>query len=124
MLFARIVAIAALAMPAAAGLAQENSPPPDPVNPANPANPAATVPGTVYQSAFRDYLPYRPSEEPPAKIWRAANETVKEVGGHGAHGTEAVMPQSSAPASSTVDSKPVLPKPAAVDHSMHRHEGK
>lgn len=38
------------------------------------------LPSSGYRSSFADYRPFAPDE--PMKDWRAANEAVREAGGH------------------------------------------
>ena len=38
------------------------------------------LPSSGYRSSFADYRPFAPDE--PMKDWRAANEEVREAGGH------------------------------------------
>ena len=54
--------------------------------PANPADPAATVAPTVYTPAAAGYS-QAPQDDAmtPDKAWRAANDTVAGVPGHGGH---------------------------------------
>ena len=47
---------------------------------AKPAAKARPEEARGYDSAFADYRPFDPQE--PAKPWRAANEEVREAGGH------------------------------------------
>lgn len=46
---------------------------------AAPAVPNAAAP-SKYESAFADYRPFTPQE--PPKGWRAANDEVRDAGGH------------------------------------------
>ena len=66
-----------------AGAAPKDAPASMPKAGASAAQPAAKArPGVApgYDSAFADYRPFDPQE--PAKPWRAANEEVREAGGH------------------------------------------
>jgi len=78
-------ALAAAQLPATAG-AQAGSPhaghgmkPPAEAKAAAAASPG-TPAGSRYASPFADYRPFTPQE--PPKGWRAANDEVREVGGH------------------------------------------
>lgn len=86
-----------LALAAGAALAQAR---PD------PSDPKAAVKDRPYESAFKDYRPYRDSE---AGRWREANEEVGRLGGHQGH-----VPQ--APSSAKPGAKP----PAGGAHGSHR----
>lgn len=86
MKFAVVALAAALWVPAAAAQATHHHPEPKKPQaqrpapaPAEPRAPAARGGGT-FRSAFEDYRPFPPDE--PLKDWRAANEEVKEAGGH------------------------------------------
>ena len=46
---------------------------------ADPAHSGARVPEIKYESAFRNYVPYR---EQPLATWREINDEVGRVGGH------------------------------------------
>ncbi|HET9663512.1 MAG TPA: hypothetical protein VFP00_04725 [Burkholderiales bacterium] len=46
---------------------------------ADPAHSGARVPEIKYESAFRNYVPYR---EQPLATWREVNDEVGRVGGH------------------------------------------
>lgn len=45
-------------------------------------DPSARVPPVAYRSVFSDYRPF--AEQEPAS-WRALNEEVRRLGGHGGH---------------------------------------
>jgi hypothetical protein len=77
--------------------------------PADPANAAATVPSVQYRSAFSDYRTTQDSQEMPDKAWRAANELMEKLGGHGGHITSATEPPA-------VPSTGQMPPP-----NMHKH---
>jgi hypothetical protein len=46
----------------------------------SPPRPVPAAAPRAYASPFADYRPFDPKE--PAKPWRAANEEVREAGGH------------------------------------------
>lgn len=87
---------------------------------AKPARPApldakAAVPPVVYRSAFEGY---RPLADQAVTPWKAANDTVKEIGGWQAYAREAQG------GGSDKDPKPAVPpstKPAApAGHEGHK----
>lgn len=73
MKFALSIALAASAMLPPAAFAESPQ--------AGPADPAAAVPTPTYQSAFRDYQPWKDAQESPAKTWRAMNDGVAQSAG-------------------------------------------
>jgi hypothetical protein len=78
MLHVRWMAIATLVATPFSVAAQENSTPKDPVNPAE-ASPLR------YESAFAGYQPMPEEKEVDSEAWRAANNEVAALGGHGGH---------------------------------------
>lgn len=88
----RVVAGLAAAMALQAGFALAQATPPSHAGhhgkaPAPKSPPAAKQSGqaksgaaAAYDSPFLDYRPFDPQE--PAKPWRAANEEVRDAGGH------------------------------------------
>lgn len=91
-------ALAALAAASAANA--QNAARPD------PADPRAATKSRPYESAFKDYRPYREAE---VARWREANEEMGRLGGHQGH-----LPQAAGTA------KPG-PKPAAGGgHGSHK----
>lgn len=87
---------------------------------ADPADPGAAVPPTKYESATRDYQPWKDLQESPAKTWRAMNDGVTQD----ASGMEGMgdIPGGAAmetPANKNQSSS--IPMPAS--HHMH-HKGK
>lgn len=49
-------------------------------NPRSSKTPTKVDEGSAYRSPFADYRAFTPQE--PAKDWRAANDEVRDVGGH------------------------------------------
>jgi hypothetical protein len=73
MKFALPIALAMSAMLSSAAFAESTQ--------ADPADPAAAVPALKYESAFRDYQPWKDAQESPAKTWRAMNDEVGQPAG-------------------------------------------
>ena len=69
----------------------------------DPSDPKAAVKDRPYESAFKDYRPYR---EPEVARWREANEEMGRIGGHVGH----VPGQGAGQAA---------PKPATPAHKGH-----
>lgn len=54
-----------------------------------PDDPNLKVPPLVYRSALQDYRPMADEEKTPDKVWRSANEDLRQLGGHAGHVKEA-----------------------------------
>jgi hypothetical protein len=74
----------------------------------DPRAPEVRVPAATYESAFRDYRPYREQE---LASWREVNEEVARVGGH-----IGVMKNAGKPDKPQKDEKPA----AGAHQGMHR----
>ena len=96
--------------------------------PTEPSHAGARVPETKYDSAFRNYAPYR---EQPLAPWRDVNDEVGRVGGHigmfgGGHGGHAggkpsPQPQAGAPAANPKEATGQLPAHGAPAGSGKAH---
>ncbi|QAU33325.1 hypothetical protein [Janthinobacterium sp. 17J80-10] len=77
----------------------------------NPRNANAPVPAPAYNPAFNNYRSMADEQPAPDTTWRAANDEVGRLGGHGGHarGDADVAPATSAPAKT------------APMHQGHRH---
>lgn len=84
----------AVTLPLLAAAQERNVPP-------SPDDPNLKLPLPVYQSVVRDYRPAAADEaKTPDKIWRNANEDMRQLGGYAEHVKEAAgMPEDIAPAS-------------------------
>ena len=92
------IALAALAASSAGAQAPER---PD------VADPKAATPPASYESAFKDYKPYK---DPEIVRWREVNDNVGRLNGHVGH----VAPQAGPAA------KPGAKPPAAAGHGAHK----
>lgn len=93
---------------------------------ADPADPKANVPPTTYVSAMQTAP--AASSESPDKVWKQANEQVKEQGGHAGHDTSASAHSEHAAPASNQHAHHQAPAPAAqhhhTDHSAHTQREK
>ncbi len=71
-----------------------------------------------YQSAIADYAPYR---DGPLADWRAVNDEVGRLGGHGGHLMEGATVGHDAHAGHGTPAQP--PAPAAGGHIHQHHHG-
>jgi len=91
----------------------------------------APATGPAYVSPFADYLRFEP--DPPAKPWRAANDEVRDAGGHvgilnGMSRPAAATAAGKSPSGAEATGAPTKPaaqpagKPAAPPHSHGGHQ--
>jgi hypothetical protein len=80
-----------------------------------PDDPVAPLLLTPYESAYKDYRPFR---EEPVVDWRTVNDEVRDTGGHMGHirDEEGVRQQAPVPAAG-----PPVPKPPAAGGQKHAH---
>lgn len=87
-----------------------HSDPSDPADSSQPGIPAA------YRSAFDGYLPHRDSPAPSLENWRAANDLVGALGGHGGH-----LDTPAAGHDHAGRQKPEQPAPSPSGYKEHDH---
>ena len=85
---------------------------------ADPARPVSPVPIQPYGSVFQNYRPAVDETTSPDKLWRGANESVAEQGGHGGMAGMSMdgSPPMPVPASGEKPPQPNLKMP--MDHKM------
>lgn len=117
MSFVHSMTIAFMATLPLASMAQEKFNRPD------PSNPDATVPAATYASALGNYRAFNAPKESPAKVWRAVNDEIGQIGDGMGQMSDAPAPPTSAPDAATPAATPATPspepKPMPTDHSMH-----
>ncbi|WP_334187086.1 hypothetical protein [Noviherbaspirillum sp.] len=120
MLLVRWMAIATLAAAHGAVAAQEPS---RPLNPADAAGPTAPM---KYESAFDNYQQMQEGNEPSIEVWRAANNEMRELGGHAGH-IKGIAPAPSAKAESKPAEAAASATPAEkampAGHGNHGNHG-
>jgi HAMP domain-containing protein len=79
MAFTKWLAVAALASLPFAAVAQRAS------QQLQPGDANATVPASVYESAFKNYQAAADEQDSPDKGWRASNDEIQRLGGHAGH---------------------------------------
>ncbi|MDB5841666.1 MAG: hypothetical protein JWQ23_3618 [Herminiimonas sp.] len=87
----------------------------------NPLDMNATVPVSIYESAFTSYQATADEQASPDKVWRAANDEMARLGGHAGHvkeeatATSPLVPSAPAPGKNTSAPAQAMP----MDHSKH-----
>jgi hypothetical protein len=99
----------ALSLAAASALAQTTGARPDPADPRLSAPPPAT------ESAFAGYRSFR---DEPLADWRAVNDEVRGLGGHGGHIRDAAPAASPTPPPA---GERAAPKPPASANAGEKH---
>lgn len=110
MSFLHWISVAAVAIAPLAASAQQ-------AQQASPDDAHATVPATVYVSAFETYRPAPSGTATPDQVWRAAN---KQVAGEDMHGGAMTRPAADA-AGPAPNSGDAPADPHAGHHTMQGH---
>lgn len=126
----RWIIIAALVAAPVAVASKEKS------TPIDPADPAASSAQFQYESAFANYRQLPQEQEADGSVWRAANDEMAKLGGHGGHIKSSARSPSVAedagpePVKPDTQDAPVSPKAEGMpathgQHGMdHKRKGK